>query len=169
LSNTISGYAVRFGDITTIGNDFRERIAPGAFTESLKRNDVVALIGHDTGRVLGRTSAGTLKLRQDRVGLFFSLEVDTSTPSGQEALGTVRRQDVKGCSFAGRFLAEEWQDGGEKLPLRTVTEIDLYEITLTAFPAYKTTDASVRSTDNAAAAARRLRDKAERAMRLRSI
>ncbi|MCZ8547641.1 HK97 family phage prohead protease [Mesorhizobium qingshengii] len=165
-SNTISGYAVRFGDVTTIGNSFREKIAPGAFTETLKRNDTVALIGHDTGRVLGRQSAGTLTLREDRIGLWFSLDVDTSTPSGQEALGTVRRQDVKGCSFAGQFLAEEWQDGGDRLPLRTVTEIDLYEITLTAFPAYETTDASVRAANNAAAALRR---KVEAAHRLRGI
>lgn len=163
--NTISGYCVRFHDITTIGNSFRERISPGAFTGSLKRNDIVALIGHDTGRVLGRTSSGTLTLRQDRIGLWFSLDVDATTPSGQEALGTVRRQDVKGCSFAGQFLAEEWEDGGDRLPLRTVTEIDLYEITLTAFPAYETTDASVRTT-NAAAAVRR---RAEAAMRLRGL
>ncbi|MBM2715476.1 HK97 family phage prohead protease [Mesorhizobium caraganae] len=164
--NVISGYAVRFGDITTIGQSFRERISPGAFTESLKRNDIVALIGHDTGRVLGRTSSGTLTLREDRIGLWFSLDVDTSTPSGQEALGTVSRQDVKGCSFAGLFLAEEWQDGGDRLPLRTVTEIDLYEITLTAFPAYETTDASVRKAHNASSALRR---KVETMHRLRGI
>lgn len=169
--NTISGYCVRFGDITTIGDSFRERMAPGAFTESLKRNDIVALIGHDTGRVLGRQSAGTLTLKQDRIGLWFSLTVDTSTPSGQEALGNVSRQDVKGCSFAGRFLSEEWEDGGDRLPLRTVTEVDLYEITLTAFPAYPTTSASLRAdnhskvTNSLAAYARR----AEAAMRLRGI
>lgn len=166
--NTISGYAVRFHDITTIGNSFRERISPGAFTDSLKRNDIVALIGHDTGRVLGRTSSGTLTLKQDRVGLWFTLDVDASTPSGQEVLGTVRRRDVKGCSFAGQFLAEEWEDGGSRLPLRTVTEIDVYEITLTAFPAYETTDASLRA-DNASAAARRVRAKAEAAQRLREL
>jgi HK97 family phage prohead protease len=78
----------------------------------------------------------------------------------------VRRQDVKGCSFAGQFLAEEWDDGGDRLPLRTVTEIDIYEITLTAFPAYETTDASVRAAANAAAALRR---KVEAAHRLRGI
>ncbi|AZV21590.1 HK97 family phage prohead protease [Mesorhizobium sp. M7A.F.Ce.TU.012.03.2.1] len=167
--NVISGYAVRFNDITTIGQSFRERISPGAFTESLKRNDIVALIGHDTGRVLGRVSAGTLTLREDRIGLWFSLDVDKSTPSGQEALGTVGRGDVKGCSFAGQFLAEDWQDGGGRLPLRTVTEIDLYEITLTAFPAYETTDASVRKENNASAARERLLRKAEAAMRLRGI
>ncbi|MER9392209.1 MULTISPECIES: HK97 family phage prohead protease [unclassified Mesorhizobium] len=170
--NVISGYAVRFGDVTTIGSYFREKIAPGAFTNSLKRNDIVCLLSHDMGRVLGRTSARTLTLVEDRIGLYFSLEVDATTPSGMEALGTVGRQDVKGCSFAGAFLSEMWEDGGEKLPLRTVTEIDCAEITLTAFPAYETTSASLRSSDNAAAAKRRINDaarRAEAAMRLRGI
>ncbi|WP_245319627.1 HK97 family phage prohead protease [Mesorhizobium temperatum] len=94
--NVISGYCVRFHDIATIGGSFREKIAPAAFTASLKRNDIVALLDHDTGRVLGRTSAKSLTLKQDQIGLYFSLDVDPSTPEGQTAIGTVGRQDVKG-------------------------------------------------------------------------
>lgn len=165
--NTISGYCVRFGDITTIGNSFRERIAYGAFTESLRSNDIVMLLSHDTGRVLGRTSARTLTLVQDRIGLYFSLDADPSTPEGQTALGNVRRQDVKGCSFAGLFLEEDWSDGGDNLPLRTVTKIDLYECTLTAFPAYESTSASLRS-DNSANTQRSAR-KAAMEMKIRGI
>ncbi|MDX8521305.1 HK97 family phage prohead protease [Mesorhizobium dulcispinae] len=171
--NVISGYCVRFGDITTIGSDFRERIAPGAFTDSLRDRDIVMLLNHDSGRVLGRTSAGSLKLVQDRIGLYFSLDVDPTTPEGQTALGTVRRRDVKGCSFAGRFLEEEWEDGGNLLPLRTVTKVELWEATLTGFPAYETTSAVLaRSADapaNASAARRRVIEKMERDHRLRGI
>jgi HK97 family phage prohead protease len=164
--NAISGYAARFGDETIIAGEFREKLAPGAFARTLREKpDVVALLDHDTGRVLGRTSAGTLTLREDRIGLWFSLDVDTSTPEGQSALGTVGRQDIKGCSFGFRVRAEEWQDGGDRLPLRIITDVDLYEITLTAFPAYATTSASLAST-NAANAARR---RAEAAMRQRGI
>ncbi|MGB3044965.1 MAG: HK97 family phage prohead protease [Xanthobacteraceae bacterium] len=165
VDNVISGYAVMFGAETVIGGEFRERIAQGAFTRTLReRPDVVALLAHDSGRVLGRVSAGTLSLRQDRVGLYFSLQVDPTTPEGQTALGTVGRQDVKGCSFGFRVRAETWDDGGDRLPLRTITDVDLAEITLTAFPAYETTSASLRS-DNAAAARRRI----EAAQRKRGI
>jgi HK97 family phage prohead protease len=163
---TISGYAARFGDETVIAGEFREKLAPGAFSRTLQEKpDVVALLDHDSGRVLGRTSAGTLALREDRIGLWFSLDVDTSTPEGQSALGTVGRQDIKGCSFGFRVRAEEWQDGGDRLPLRIITDIDLYEITLTAFPAYETTSASIART-NAANASRR---RAEAAMRKRGL
>ncbi|MGY4626839.1 hypothetical protein ACVWY3_004595 [Bradyrhizobium sp. USDA 4486] len=54
------------------------------------------LLDHDSGRVLGRTTAGSLKLREGSVGLYFYLTVDPSTPEGQTALGTVGRQDARG-------------------------------------------------------------------------
>lgn len=160
--NVITGFAVVFGDETVIGGDFRERIAPGAFTRTLKeRPDVVMLLDHDSGRVLGRTAARTLSLREDRAGLYFALTVDPTTPEGQTALGTVGRHDISGCSFGFRVRAETWDDGGDRLPLRTITDVDLYEITLTAFPAYPTTSAAIRSTaaDNNEAAKRRIEAK----------
>lgn len=163
--NVISGYAARFRDETVIAGEFRERLAPGAFTRTLKSGpDVVMILAHDSGRVLGRVSAGTLSLREDRIGLYFSLNVDPSTPEGQTAIGTVGRQDVKGCSFGFFVRAEEWEDGGNKLPLRTITDVELLELTLTAFPAYPTTSASLRS-GNASAARRRVEAK----MRARGI
>lgn len=164
--NTISGYAARFGDVAIIGGEFRERLAKTAFSRTLEEHpDVVMLLDHDSGRVLGRTSAGTLTLRPDNVGLYFELEVDPTTPEGQTALGTIGRQDVRGCSFGFRVRAEEWHDGGRRLPLRTITDVDLYEVTLTAFPAYPTTSASMRR-DNHANASRR---RAEAAMRARGM
>ena len=70
-------------------------------------------------------------------------------------------------TFASRVRAEEWDDGGNRLPLRTITDLDLSEITLTAFPAYPTTTASLRSTaaNNHAQARRRIEAK----MRKRGI
>jgi HK97 family phage prohead protease len=166
MANSISGYAARFGDETIIAGEFREKLAPGAFTRTLREQpDVVMLLDHDTGRVLGRTTAGTLILREDRIGLWFSLDVDPSTPEGQTALGTVGRQDVKGCSFGFRVRAERWDDGGERLPLRVIEDVDLFEITLTAFPAYASTSATV-ARSNAIAASRR---RADAQHRLRGI
>ncbi|NYG49880.1 hypothetical protein GGD67_007379 [Bradyrhizobium sp. IAR9] len=163
--NLITGYAVKFNEQIVYGNYWREKIARGTFTRTLKEHpDVVMLLDHDSGRVLGRTAAGSLYLRQDSVGLYFALTVDPSTPEGQTALGTVGRQDVKGCSFGFVIRAEEWEDGDEKLPLRTIKDVDLFEITLTAFPAYPTTTAALRSS-NSDAARRRI----EAAQRKRGI
>jgi HK97 family phage prohead protease len=159
VDNVISGYAIRYNSPTVIAGEWREQLAPWSLTRTLKENpDVVMILAHDSGRVLGRVAAGTLSLREDRAGLYFSLQVDPSTPEGQTALGTVGRQDVKGCSFGMRVRSEEWSDGGNRLPLRTITDLDLYELTLTGFPAYESTSASLRS-DNAAAARRRMQEK----------
>lgn len=164
MTNRITGFAAVYGAETVIAGAFRERLAPGCFRKSLT-GDVVALLAHDPGRVLGRTTAGTLRLTDTRMGLDFVLDADASTPSGQEAIGTVGRQDVKGCSFGMIVLAEEWRDDGHDLPLRIIKEAQLFEITLTAFPAYETTSAAVLRSDIKSTSAQR----AAAAMRKRGI
>ncbi|NRQ15583.1 HK97 family phage prohead protease [Ensifer sesbaniae] len=169
MTEKISGYAATFSAPTVIAGEFREQLAPGCFARTLKENpDVLAILDHDFGRILGRTTAGTLELKEDRIGLWFSLLPDPTTPSGQEAIGTVRRGDVKGCSFSFRVRAERWEDGGDRLPLRILEDVDLYEVTLTAVPAYPTTTASlcVEGPDTTASA---LRVRAEAAMKARGI
>jgi len=142
--NTLAGYAAVFNSPAVIAGQFVEIIAPSAFANSLKANDVVALMAHDTGRVLGRTSSGTLTLAEDKRGLSFSLDIDPSTPDGATALGLVRRRDIAGCSFGFQVRAEAWRET-DGLPVRTLEEIDLFEITLTAWPAYQDTTVALRS------------------------
>ena len=165
----LAGYAARFNSPAIIAGAFVERIAPGAFACSLKEQDVVALIAHDSARVLGRLSSGTLQLKEDRQGLAFSLDVDPTTPDGQTALGTVGRQDVKGCSFGFRVLAESWRET-DGLPERTLEDIELYEVTLTGFPAYDDTSVSVRGMEaRPSNVAMRVRLKAELEQKIRGI
>ncbi len=169
MAELIRGYAAKFNSPTVIVGEFREQLAPGCFARTLQqRPDVVMILDHDYGRVLGRVSAGTLTLREDRIGLWFELQADPSTPSGQEAIGTVRRGDVKGCSFGFRVTKERWDDGGSRLPLRTILDVDLYEVTLTAIPAYEDTSATLRSGETGAKMAH-LVAKAEAGMRARGI
>lgn len=142
--SVIRGYAALYDVPATIGGLYIEKIAPGAFTKTIQDGDVLALIAHDWGRVLGRQSAGTLRLKDTPIGLSFELDADLSTPSGQEALGNVRRKDVRGCSFGFFVLRDDWDDAGE-FPVRTLLEISLREISILANPAYETTSAWVSS------------------------
>ena len=159
----IRGYAAVFNSPAVIAGQFIEQIAPGAFSETLKQGDVLALIAHDWARVLGRQSSGTLRLKEDGVGLAFELDADLTTPSGQEIFGTVNRRDVRGCSFGFSVLEESWSDDGD-LPVRTLVRIDLGEISILANPAYEETVAwiSHREADTAATAARRRCEAAQR-------
>lgn len=168
----IRGYAALYDVTAPIGGEYLEKIAPGAFTKTIVSGDVVALLAHDWSRVLARQSAGSLRLKDTALGLAFELDADVSTPSGQEALGTVRQRAVKGCSFGFRVLWHDWEDHGE-IPLRIIREIELYEISLLANPAYDTTSAWVSSRKSSAnsnntAAQRRIAARRE-AMRARGM
>jgi HK97 family phage prohead protease len=163
------GYAALFGTETVIAGEFRERLQRGCFAESIARDDIRALLDHDPGRVLGRTSAGTLRLEEDAIGLQFSLDLDSTTPSGQEAAGTVGRQDVSQCSFGFSVTSEEWRDDGQALPLRIITGVRLFEISLVAWPAYDQTSVKLATGKTLHNRTNAFRRKAEAAMRQRGI
>jgi len=67
---TVAGYAAVFDEVADINGYFQEVIARGAFADTLRTADVRAYYDHDRGRVLGRSSAGTLRLREDNKGLY---------------------------------------------------------------------------------------------------
>ncbi|WP_443701100.1 HK97 family phage prohead protease, partial [Pseudomonas sp.] len=93
----------------------------------------------DDAALLGRVGAGTLRLKEDDVGLAFELDLpDTSL--GRDVAELVKRGDVDGCSFGFVSVTDKWE--GEQ---RSLHAVDLHEITITSNPAYLTTSVSVRS------------------------
>ncbi|MER8783363.1 HK97 family phage prohead protease [Mesorhizobium sp. M1006] len=164
----ISGYAIQWNQPAVIAGVFEERFARGSFDKSLRDHpDVAALWSHDISRPLGRVSNGTLTLKPDAIGLWYSLTPNPDSPAGAEALATVGREDVGQVSVSFSPWVEEWDDTAE-LPRRLITEARSYEISLVLWGAYgDATSASLsRASSNAAAALRR---KAEAAQRLRGI
>lgn len=170
MTERISGYALQWGQPAIIGGLFEERFQRGAFDRSLREYPgVAALWAHDPSRPLGRVENGTLELRSDNVGLWYSLTPNPDAPMGQEALATVGRADVSEVSVGFSPEIEEWDDTAD-LPRRLITQARLYEISLVVWGAYgKATSASLPHSDNAANARRRLIEKMERAQRLRGI
>jgi len=166
-AKTVWGYAVLWDSVTTIANEFREQFAKGSLTRSLQEDDVRMLLDHDSGRVVGRTAAGSLRLREDALGLRYEVDVNLDTPDGKTLAGTVGRRDVSGISPSFIVRAESWHDGGNRLPLRIITDARLIEVSAVAWPAYPQTTAAMRSTavTNNQAARRRI----EAAQRKRGI
>lgn len=144
---TATGYAVLFNNETDIGGYWREKFAPGAFTQSLSERDVVALLGHMRDRPVGRMSRGTLVLAEDAKGLAFTNDLP-DTSDGRDLAVQIERGDIEGMSFGFRTLKEEWDETVEP-PLRTVIQAEIYEITYTAFPAYPDTSVGMRSLEHA--------------------
>jgi len=169
MAEFISGYAIQWNRPAIIGGLFEERFARGAFDKSLHENsDVVALWAHDASRPLARVSNGTLELRPDNVGLWYSLTPNSESPLGQEAIATVGMGTVDEVSVGFSSLVEEWDDRGD-IPARLITEARLHEISLVLWGAYgKDTSASL-SRANADAPRLRLVERAERMQRTRGI
>lgn len=172
---TASGYAAMFNKAAKIGDFFTETIAPGAFSQTLKESDVRALIDHDTGRVIGRMSANTLRLKEDEVGLHVEIDLPDTT-DGRDLSVQLERGDITGMSFGFRVTHDEWDETGD-IPARTIHAVELIEVSAVAFPAYDDTSLALRSLDSArkerrkanfSAAASRIRMKASLDLRVRS-
>lgn len=146
---TLAGYAAVFNSDTTIGDYFIERIAPGAFDKAVADGDVRALVNHDTGRVIGRTRSGTLRLATDSRGLKVEIDVP-DTADGRDLLTLVERGDISGMSFGFRVTKQEWDETGD-MPVRTIQEVELFEVSAVAFPAYDDTSLAKRSLEDARA------------------
>lgn len=144
---TLAGYAAVFNSAADIGGNFREVIAPGAFRETLLTSDVRALIDHDSGRLIGRKSNGTLRLVEDERGL--SVEIDLpNTSDGRDLAELVSRGDLDGMSFGFVVRRDEWDETGD-IPTRTIHAMDLREVSAVTFPAYDDTSLAMRSLDKA--------------------
>ena len=130
------GYVVKWNSPSEVLYcDFVESFAPNAFSESLASGeDVRALFEHDYTKLLGRTSAGTLKLKEDSIGLRFEL-IPPDTTTGKDLLVSVTRGDITGMSFGFCATQESWNFDVEPYQ-RSVTKADLFEITVTSIPAY---------------------------------
>lgn len=143
---TIGGYAAVFNSLSVVLWDFREEIAPGAFAESLGRNNIRALWNHDSSEVLGATSNGTLRLAEDAVGLRFELELP-DTQRGRDAYTLIDRGDVSQMSFGFRLLpdGDAWRIDEDGQYIRRLLKVDLLEISPVTFPAYQATTVGVRA------------------------
>jgi HK97 family phage prohead protease len=141
-SRTIAGYAAVFNSVTDIGGFFREQIAPGAFATQVTE-DVRALFDHDSAHVLGRTKSGTLRLSEDERGL--AVEIDLpDTQIARDLRESMARGDIDGMSFGFRVTDETWDRSG-KVPLRTISGVELLEVSVVTFPAYADTEIGLRS------------------------
>jgi HK97 family phage prohead protease len=140
------GYAAVFDSPSQDLGGFTEIVKPGAFTRTLKSGpDPLALVQHMPQLVLGRRSAGTLRLSQDTRGLEFEIDVPDTT-TARDLLVSVERGDVRGASFAFSTPkgGDAWNVRGENV-IRELRDVDLHEITITANPAYLDTSVARRA------------------------
>lgn len=136
----IAGYAASFWDGTN-GTQFElldglfERIAPNAF-DGIDETDCRALFNHNPDKILGRVSAGTLRLMVDDCGLRYVVDVPESR---NDVLEAVARGDVRGSSF-GFAVTEDRVEHYDTHAIRWLIGLKVFDVSPVTFPAYKSTE-----------------------------
>ncbi len=140
----IVGHAAVFDKLSVNLGGFREKIAPGAFANAIKKNDIRALWNHDPNFVLGRNKSKTLTLAEDEKGLAIEI-VPPDAQWAKDLMETIRRGDVDQMSFGFRVIKDTWEFIEGKDSIRTLQEVELFDVSPVTFPAYPQTDVKVRS------------------------
>lgn len=151
------GHAAVFGQKAWIGppaRGFWEEIVPGAFNRALEEDDVRLLLEHDPRWILGRTGADTLRLGIDKRGLTVDADFPNTTYAN-DAAESLDRGDLSQMSFAFDVRRDERGDpiGHDVIEqkdgtmLRRLTDLQLFDVSIVAYPAYEGTDAALRAVE----------------------
>jgi uncharacterized protein len=151
-ADAVVGYAAKFNVRSEPLGDFIEMIEPGAFDDVLA-NDVVALFNHDPNKVLARTTAGSLRLSVDEIGLRYEFDLADDDCSEQVA-AYINDGRVTQSSFAFDVASggDRWERQADGSVLRTITKFRrLYDVSPVTYPAYPDATVALRSAAFAAA------------------
>lgn len=127
-SGIISGYGAIFDKVVP---SYNEVVKPGAFTKTIAEHraagtPIVMLWGHDTNAPIGKWNA-----TEDQHGLRVEGRILKDVEKGREALALIAAGVVTGLSIGFRTRADERGANG----VRLITDAQLEEVSLTAFPA----------------------------------
>jgi len=147
----IDGYFAVFEQETELWQGLFEKLARGAFDNSIKNNDIRCLFNHDSGFVLGRflpspMGTRTLELKVDDYGLYGSVKMNANDRQAMDIYARVERGDISGCSFGFNPIKESSEERADGWHY-TVEEADTHEVSICTFPAYPQTEIQARQND----------------------
>lgn len=136
-SGTFKGYGSVFGTI----DSYNEAVDKGAFSESLKKNGLPALLWqHRSDQVIGVYT----KAQEDDHGLYIEGHLNMETQQGREAYALLKQGALSGLSIGFRPLVEEVN---KETGVVHIKKLRLYEVSIVTFPANE--DATVDSVKSA--------------------
>jgi HK97 family phage prohead protease len=151
---TIRGYGAVFYDENDPGTEFQltrnqvERILPGAF-DDVDTADIRSMFNHEPSQILGRTSAGTMRVGLDDVGFWYETDLDMGNPDHVKVASSIDRRDVDGSSIwfymdsAGEGMTR--RKDGERIinEIRSVSSV--MEMGPVTVPAYTAATSAMRA------------------------
>lgn len=147
---TLEGYAAVFNDPTRIDSwegAFDEVIARGAFAKTIAERKPVLQFDHGYDMRTGSVPIGALEeIREDRKGLYVRARL-FDNPVVEPIRQAIEGGAIDGMSFRFKVPAgrDQWKKREGDVDLRTIREVELYELGPVVFPAYASTSVGVRS------------------------
>jgi len=156
-SVTLTGHFSVFNEFYPVyerGKYFLERIAPGAFDETLRTNKPKVLFEHGYDAQIGRKPIGTAKVvHEDSRGAYYEAELFHESSYVKDLIPAIRAGEFA-ASFG--FMVEDngeiWDNHPERssynpegLPERTITKVRVSEFSVVLDPANPSATAGIRS------------------------
>lgn len=153
------GEFAKFNQWTEINSawegNFLEQIAPGAFARSIAERGSQVKVLFDHGRNDNRPLGTIRSLSETKTGAAYEVDLFTDASYVRDLMPALRAGAL-GASFRFSVKGEEWVNPARattrnpnKLPERTITDVDLYEFGPVTFPAYAAASAGMRSITDA--------------------
>ena len=121
-----------------ISGEFVEVIEPGTFARALSKVDSVGLMFNHMRDV--DTADNTFELTEDNIGLYAKAVIKDA-----EVIQRAKENKLTGWSFGFYENAEKWDNRADGMRRRTVTDLDLVEVSiLDVTPAYIATSIEMR-------------------------
>jgi uncharacterized protein len=144
---TLEGYAAVFDMPTRIDSwegRFDEVIARGAFSKTISERRPVLQFDHGRDAATGSVPIGAIEeLREDDRGLFVRARLHDNARV-EPIRQAIASGAIDGMSFRFRVTREEWEESADP-SVRTIREVELFELGPVVFPAYSATSVGVRS------------------------
>lgn len=131
--------------VRDVFGEFEETIVRGAFNRTLKQKADVRLLVNHEGVPIARTKSKTLNLVADPHLRASAPNLDPSNPTVQELRSALGRQDIDQMSIGFRVKDQEWNDD---YTVRTIREVELFDVSIVTYPANPATSAALRSADD---------------------
>jgi HK97 family phage prohead protease len=135
----IQGYALLFNSpypFVEKGQGYIEEIDPGAL-KNADFSDVKLLRDHNQSLLIASSKSGTLQLKVDAIGLFFSADVP-DTIEGRDTAELIRKKILNQTSFGFSTLGGDGSKWSmfQGTPVRRIMKIaKLFDVSVVTFPA----------------------------------
>lgn len=145
---------------------FKEIINQGVFTKAIQKatdedRDIFLYYNHDSNNVMASLRSNTLELVEQEDGLLMRATLPKTTLN-KDVFELMKSGVIREMSFGFSGAKSEWSyDNEEKLKIRTITDLDLWEVSVVGMGAYKNTKANTRSLEDVLEEAKELQEQSE--------